>query len=88
MLCDELYAVIIMADSVQPSTSAQMGRKREKTPSMWKKTIIKKKRDSGQECTSLNTRRVMPARTMGPPCSNDRLCGGGVAIVFAVFGVW
>lgn len=42
-------------------------KKRKKHPELWKSNIRRKKRESGQEYTDTNNKKI-PARTMKPPC--------------------
>lgn len=53
-----------------PSTS----RKRVAKPELWKKTVAKKQRDSGESYISVTTKRQVDARSVGPPCSCSNKC--------------
>ena len=53
--------------SVRPK---KVGRKSELKESAWIQNISKKKRNLGQEYVSVKTKKVMPARKVGPPCND------------------
>ena len=54
--------------------SAEPQQKRKGDLSKWSKNVAKKKRDSGEEYVSDKTKRVVPARSVGPPCICTKKC--------------
>ena len=54
--------------------SPSQARKRSRNPDNWKKSIAKKKRDSGQNYTSLQTGKPVEARKIGLPCTCKNNC--------------
>lgn len=49
-------------------------RKRIRKPEQWKKSVVKKKRQSGEKYVSRTTKMEVAARTVGPPCSCTKQC--------------
>ncbi|GBM78003.1 hypothetical protein AVEN_230096-1 [Araneus ventricosus] len=64
-------------------------RKRMKKEKTWKKVEVKKKRNSGEEYTYLDTRiTVVPARQIGEPCSCQCLSKIGQDNVQRIFNAF
>ena len=54
--------------------SPSQARKRPRNPDNWKKSIAKKRRDSGQNYTSVKTGKPIEARKIGLPCTCKNKC--------------
>ena len=65
-------------DSVVDQPTAEgsdVAKKRKaKDKSKWKKTVCKKRRDSGQEYVSRSMHHVVAARHVGAPCTSPKKC--------------
>ena len=48
--------------------------KRRKNEEEWKKTVSKRRRNTGQEYVAHNTKKVMTARRVGEPCECPKGC--------------
>ncbi|KAK4299195.1 hypothetical protein Pmani_028513 [Petrolisthes manimaculis] len=61
-----------MADNNCESDAPGPSRGRKKTlkPEEWKQNVAKKKRNLGEEYVSRKTGALIPAKVMGPPCSD------------------
>ena len=49
-------------------------KKRKGNPKLWKTSVAKKKRDSGEAYVSAYTNKQMPARRVGPDCKCPKKC--------------
>ena len=58
----------------RPETPEGPLMKRKEDKAAWKKTVVKRKRDSGEEYVSRSTSNVMPARGVGEPCDCVKQC--------------
>lgn len=60
----------VVEDPEPISSQKKRGRKRTRNPNNWKKNIAKKLKNSGHEYRSLKTGKTVPARKIGPACTD------------------